>query len=706
MLFGFLTVVSYSTDKVSAQAEIVIVSSYISKTHVAVGEIVAVGFRLEWSSSGDPVSSAAVRINGDTYYITQDGWVLIQTTSDQVEKITWSVESIMVDWVQRSFEMDSANPSCVFDKVMVVIEAAYNRIGLGQTPEIYYDAYYEYDSQSFSGKVYVNDTVTSDVVGTAKIGVIKIEDDKYGINEFDANTVTIIWDRIDVNLFSSKQRHDLKEDPQLSYIAYYKYDLTPFEGAVHINSLIINTVGKYEVTVVSSIRDDKYDVRSFQSNSVELIFDQVLVDLSIYDTRIDVGDEIQAVWNAYYTYDNTSFHGDVKIGPDKRMFDVGSRKVTVTDISDLRFGLSSYVSNEVEVVWDRIRVDLSTRDERVNVGDTVEVSVDAYYEYDGEKIDETDVHLNGVSKRLTTVGDFTFRVESVDSKYGISSISTDDVEVIWDSIQFEIETPKERVILGSIEEPTVTAYYVYDGKPFRGPYELNRAFGTEIGPAEYYVANIIDDVYGITAFTSNRVEYYFDQLEVQSSISHLFPGSYQTTFGVTYVSDGSPVTNADIIVNGVRCSYVGNGVYRAEIRSVFPYVQSQASVIVDGYTVANVVFTSVLIGNVVVSVVFLGAGSLGLNKYILSAARKARMLEELREREEYKQRVVNEINRRSGIVSLDELSIDEVKPSLRIELINEALREGLIEGRLIKNDTKFVHQGFELELIRKKLIGS
>lgn len=703
MLFVILTVVPYSTDNVIAQAEIVIVSSYTSKDRVTPGEIIGVGFRLEWASSGDPVSTATIRINGKTYSgALQDGWIIIQRTYDYVGNYIWSIESIIVDGGYRSFEMATGKPSCIFDKVVIVVDASYNRIGLGQTPDIYYNAYYASDGQSFSGNIYLNDSVTSDVVGAAKIGVTRIEDDLYGISHFDTNTVTIIWDRVDVILFSSDLRYDLNKEPKLTYIANYQYDLTTFMGTVNFDYQLFNTVGKHEVTV-SSIRDNLYNLRSFKSNTIEVIIDQVFVELKIDEPRINMGDKVQASWDAYYIYDYTAFDGRVTIGPSERMSSVGSKKITVTEITDSKFGLSSFISNEVEVVWDRIRVDLSTQDERVNVGDIVDVSVDAYYEYDGEKIDVPDVHLNDVSKRLNTVGEFIFKVESVESKYGINKVFSNDVTVIWDNIQFEIDAPKERTILGSIDAPIVTAYYGYSGNPFYGTYGLNRDFGTEIGPAEYYVTKMSDEAHGITAFTTNRAEYYFDQIKVQSSISQGFPGIYKTTFEVTYVSDGSPVNNVDVIVDGEQSSYMGNGVYQAETGSIFPYVQSHGSVIVDGYTIENVVLSSIMIGNIVAIIVVLGGGSVAINKYVTSDARKAKKIRELRKRDEFKQLVINEINQKWGMISLNELSLNEIKLSLRTELIKEALNDGYLTGRLMKNDTIFVHQGFESELIRKKL---
>ncbi|MBN2335880.1 hypothetical protein JXL21_10000, partial [Candidatus Bathyarchaeota archaeon] len=298
-LLLLLAVASSRSEHVEAQAEVTVVSSHVSKTRTAVNEMVSVGFRLVWTESGDPLPSASVTVNGETFEIFQDGWVIFYDTSSYVRKITWGVDSVRVDGTYRSFEVETENPSCVFDRVVVELQSDDTRIGVGETPEVVYEAYYDYDDTTFRGTVSLNDTVTSAVVGSGKIGVLSVDDDKYGIKEYTANKVRVIWDRVNVQLFSTRHRYDVGEEPELTYIAYYEYDKASFEGDLGLtSSATIYTVGKQDVTV-SSVRDDEYDVGSFVSNTVELIFDQVVIELAIPDTRINVGEEAEVYWSAH-----------------------------------------------------------------------------------------------------------------------------------------------------------------------------------------------------------------------------------------------------------------------------------------------------------------------------------------------------------------------------------------------------------------------
>ncbi|MBN2336539.1 hypothetical protein JXL21_13355, partial [Candidatus Bathyarchaeota archaeon] len=394
-----------------------------------------------------------------------------------------------------------------------------------------------------------------------------------------------------------------------------------------------------------------------------------------------------------------------RISPNTRRIDAGSNEIKATGVLDRSFGLSSFTTNSHQVIWDRVRVDLTARDARVNIGETVDVDVDAYYEYDGKKIDREDVHLNQDSMRLTNVGDYVFRVVSVDSSYGIDEVYSNELTVAWDMVVFVIDESDQRVIIGSLSRPPVTATYLYDGRPFRGTYTLNQAFGVEVGPGEYYVQGMVDEGHGLTAFTSNHAEYYFDKVAVQSESSHLMPGSYEATFEVSYVSDGSPVTDAEVMVGGERCSHLGMGVYQAQVSSFFPYVEAHAEVAVDGYSVESVTISSLMVGNIGAIVGVLGVGSLTINRYVTGEARKARKLEEIRVRNEKKQRVIHDVNQRSHVVNLDDLTVSgDVEPKLMTTLIKEAMKEGSLRGRLIKKDSRFIHTGAEKEIIRRRLL--
>lgn len=59
--------------------------------------------------------------------------------------------------------------------------------------------------------------------------------------------------------------------------SYYEYDRRDFVGSIRLNQpLRQSNVGKYTYAVVG-IDDEQYGLKSFESNSVDIIFDKALI---------------------------------------------------------------------------------------------------------------------------------------------------------------------------------------------------------------------------------------------------------------------------------------------------------------------------------------------------------------------------------------------------------------------------------------------
>jgi len=89
-----------------------------------------------------------------------------------------------------------------------------------------------------------------------------------------AHPVNIIFDRVIIDLSSPKARFDVDSLAEISYRAYYEYDRRDFVGSIRLNQpLRQSNVGKYTYAVVG-IDDEQYGLKSFESNSVDIIFDK------------------------------------------------------------------------------------------------------------------------------------------------------------------------------------------------------------------------------------------------------------------------------------------------------------------------------------------------------------------------------------------------------------------------------------------------
>jgi hypothetical protein len=143
-----------------------------------------------------------------------------------------------------------------------------------------------------------------------------------------------------------------------------------------------SNVGKYTYAVVG-IDDEQYGLKSFESNSVDIIFDKALITLRTPRARIDTGSTAPVIIDARYAYDYQRFSGQVFLSSPLTQTTTGKYTYRAVAIIDEKYGLSKFETNEVEVIFDRIVINLSAPP-RMQVGRTAPISYTAHYEYDGK----------------------------------------------------------------------------------------------------------------------------------------------------------------------------------------------------------------------------------------------------------------------------------------------------------------------------------
>jgi len=588
-----------STVVYGEDADITVSQCYVSDERVDVGEEVTVGFRLKWTDTGQPISHGSVYIVGDSesHLIWEDGWVIFTDTCDYPYLKEWMVNYVRISGTPYTVQLDEdeAPPKCIFDRVHITLIPEKERTTTGEEPSMIIYAFYESNYENFNGTVYLNYSDSFDFIGRKGIKVVSIDDPKHGIKEFDGNIVKMIWDRVKVDFFSPRKRYNPEREAKIEYLSYYESDLTPFLGEITLNdTLVKDEVGRYRYTV-ETIDDWMNGVTEFTADTADLIFDKVLVELEVEDTRIGVSEKAEINYSARYAYDDSEFSGDISFTATRKDV-VGKEEVTVWRLMDRQWFLNTFEANSVDVIWDRVKVDIEAPDTRVDAGKEVRVGYSACYEYDGTPLEEEEVKLNAESIRREDVGNYTFSVvEAYGSLYDIDVVKSDDLTVVWDRVEFTPETPITRILEACLVEPAMIGVYAYDGMPFQGSYELE--YTEHSGFRTYRVEAMEDELHGLSCFTSEEGSILYDTVSMRESVTQAMPGKLKVTYTLTYDSDNAPVTDAVVAVNGETCAYQGGGVYTTTLNSFMPMMTTKTLVVVGDKPVTQSTSSKLLVVN-------------------------------------------------------------------------------------------------------------
>ncbi len=619
-----LTLVYGSPVAHGAEADITVTQCYVSDERVDVGQEVTVGFRLEWTDTGEPLKHGSLYIVGDAqgHSTWMNGWVIFTDTCDSPYIKEWEVAYVNYYGVPKTVQMEKDPPRCVFDRVEITLIPEYERTNVGEEPSIIFYAIYASNYETFNGTIHLNYTDSFDQIGRRGVTVDYIEDPYYGIHSFASNTVKITWDRVQVDLYSPRKRYNPGQQATIECLTYYESDTKPFLGKITLNdTLVQDDVGRYRYTV-ESVMDWSNGITLFTTETIDVVFDKVLVEVEVEDTRIGVGEKADIRYDARYAYDDSPFSGNVSFTAARKDF-VGKEDVTVWRIVDKLWFLDTFEAISVEVVWDRVKGDIEAPDTRVDVGEMVTVGYSAFYEYDGTPLAEGEVTLNTESLRMEDVGSYTFTVaEAHGGLYDIDAVYSEDVTVVWDRVDFTPREPITRILETRPVEPAMIGVYEYDGTPFRGSYELE--YTEHSGFKTYRVKAIEDTLYGLTCFSSEEGSILYDTVSLRESVTQVMPGTLKVTCTLTYDSDNAPVTDAVVEVNGETCAYQGGGVYTTTLSSFLPMATTNTMVVVGNQSVIESTSSSLLVVNAAIAVVLTAVVGLVAFK-ALSGKKKSRV---------------------------------------------------------------------------------
>jgi hypothetical protein len=269
---------------------------------------------------------------------------------------------------------------------------------------------YAFDSAEWNGTANFNDTLSKNDVGRFSYSASSISDPAYGLGTFKSNTVSVIFDRVLLNATALNARINLGETAKIVVTGVHGYDNSVWNGDFALNdTLVKNTLGRRWFSV-TSISDRDYNLTAFESDSVSVIWDRVDVMLSSAEDRISVGSTAPIVWNGKYEYDQALFEGNITLNDNVVKNSVGLVNYIVANISDLRYGLTNFTTNEVSIIFDDLNC--SVKADTSAIG-RVMLDVNVTYQFDGKPVTDANVTVGTMQAEDTGSG----RYEAIMSEW-------------------------------------------------------------------------------------------------------------------------------------------------------------------------------------------------------------------------------------------------------------------------------------------------
>jgi len=288
------------------------------------------------------------------------------------------------------------------------------------------------------------------------------------------DSVTICLDEI----YRNKGKCDFNET--ITFNIHYKYLKTGLGASgikvsINDNTYKSNYTGWINFIIQTGLPDNTYltitnvsncnvygitfDYPYLICNKVAFHFDELI--------RCNIGTNI-INYTATYLSDNSHFEGSIILNDTLRNKELGKYSFKIMGISDTKYGLKSFTANDFQVIFDRVNLELSISDDRIDIGEEPEIAVSGIYEYDSQPF-YGQVGL-GSPPSLNKVGDFIYTVESIaDPQYCLTAFTSNNVTCIWDRIKVvEGGVSKETAKVGEPETVWFKVVYEYDNQVFDG----------------------------------------------------------------------------------------------------------------------------------------------------------------------------------------------------------------------------------------------
>jgi len=425
--YGLTVVIGITSQSVIAD-RLEVFDYGVSDNRLNVGEFAIIWVKLRYDyddvvfdNTRGSVSIGGVPARWDPinlrWYITQ--------SRNSVQKVSYLSPSSFTDNTYGLTAITgSVTQSVIWDRIKTTWYGVSNiREDVGTPQQIRVKLVLEYDNTplGFGDTVYINGTLASfdaingwfyityaqSMVGKKVFAVSSASQASFGINVFieAATPPSIIWDRVIVTLSVPNPRIGVGTPCSIIKSGIYEYDGAVFRGSISLNDTETKgTVGRYSYRALR-ISDPTYGLTAFTTNVVQCIFDRIQIVITALQERVEVGTKAPLTWTASYEYDGAVFRGEVTLSEELVKRSVGKVSYTVKDVHDPLYGIKSFVSNTVHVIFDRIAVDIQT--ETIIPG-SIKPLVRLTYQFDGAPVLDASVTINGID--AINLGDGLYEV--------------------------------------------------------------------------------------------------------------------------------------------------------------------------------------------------------------------------------------------------------------------------------------------------------
>ena len=629
-----------------------VVSYSVIDARVDVNSNAIIDVTLIFEYDGSSVTAGTVTINGVSATHQGAGVWRITVSNDTVQGVTYNL--VVISDIAHDItlvDQNSQSQFVIWDRVIVTsYSITDNRVNIDDVVNLDVTLEYEYDNAPVvDGVVTINlESASHTVAGVWRISVsestvqgvtydtVVCSGNSFGISEVNPNSKSqlIIWDQITVRSYSiSDDRVNIDDTVNIDVFLQYEYDDTNVtDGSVTINTISAN----YLVGGIWRLVESKATVQSFTYDSIvcsgngygisdvnqngqstSVIWDQVTVrSYTVLDNRVNIDDSVNIDVFLQYEYDDTNVtDGSVTINTISANYLVGGiwrlveSKATVQSFtydsivcSGNGYGISDVNQNgqSTSVIWDQVTVrSYTVLDNRVNIDDSVNISVLLEYEYDDTIVTVGSVIINTMSAsyvssgiwRITeskaTVQSITYDVVTCSGNtFGISDVNqnSQSTEVIWDKvIVTSYSITDNRVNISDIVNLDVTLEYEHDSAPVvDGVVTINLVSASHtvggvwtISVSESTVQGVTfntvacsGNTFGITVVNQNSQSQLiiWDQITVRSySVSDdrvNIGDSVNIDVFLQYEYDDTNVTDGSVIINGNPALWQADGVWR------------------------------------------------------------------------------------------------------------------------------------------------
>jgi hypothetical protein len=518
-----------------------------------------------------------------------------------------------------SLDTNSQSVGVVWDQIVVQTTTVDdNRLDINANAEVQVTLWLAYDStylgagdsvtldgtaMTWDGvNLWFDLTVSQSSVGVWFYYVNSTIDSTYGITSLDLNSqqIQVVWDEIVVQTtVADDTRVNMGANVEVRVTLWLAYDSTflgsgdsvTLDGTAMtwdgVNSWFDLTVSQASVGLwkyfVNSSTDTTYGITALNLNSqsVGVVWDRIVVQTTVVsDGRVDVNANAEIHVTLLLEYDSTylgaadsvTLDGAVMIWDGVNSWfelnvsqsSVGLWTYFVNSSTDASYGIDflELNGNFVSVIWDRVQVQsYSVLDDRVNVGDSVDIDVTLLYDYDDSPVTDGTITVNGLS--ATHQGAGVWRVTDSEASvimntydlvlasgntHGLSVVdpNSQTQDVIWDRLVIVIGVDDASMLNGHQANFTLTVTFDYDNvvcTTYQIAIDRNSTWwhsfidgnvsffvDTNTNTTYLYNANSVmsESTYGITAFTCNTLQVVWslspNELPVNDSIPVLTNG--------------------------------------------------------------------------------------------------------------------------------------------------------------------------------------